>query len=157
MTHMHIGLSVTGPDKGIGQAGALIRPMTCTPAVTAGDVLAVDLTAVDSTSGQFMYTTMRNTTTGDNAYGWAGVALETAAAGAIARFGFIGDFDAKSDTQHVAGEPMSLDVASNNLMDAPSATAKVIAFALEAFSGSNVKRCRFDGINGFGVGLATAT
>lgn len=151
--HFHIGLSVVGPDKGIAQGGALIRPMVCTPAVTKGDVLTVDMATVEAVSGQFAYTTMRNNAAGDNAYGWSGVALESAAAGAIARFGFIGDFDALSDTAHAVGERMSLDAASNNLMDAPASTCKVLAFALEAFSGSNVKRCRFDGIHGFGIGM----
>lgn len=148
-----IGLSLTGPDCGIAWGQAEVAPMIATTAVTAGDIMMVDTTVIGSSSIQYAWTTMVSVAAANIYWGIFGVALENIAAGAVGKFGFIGEFPCKHSTSGAtAGVPLTVDDAPGNTLDIlgnVAAGTKVIGYALETATSGQVKMVRF---NGYGFG-----
>lgn len=121
--------------------------MTSDNAVTKGDVVALDLAVVDSTTDVF--DTVDQPATADLAYGIFAVALEDVAASAVGRFRFKGIVEAL-----ITGTPaVGAAVSPGNASDALGATAaneKVVGYMLETGVDATTKRVIFDGIAGFG-------
>ena len=158
-----------GPSPGLNVCSEdAIMTLEASTTCLAGDCLAVDMTAVDSS---LRYYKVRDPVTADflsattaaNAQSWMCIALETqGTAGGNVRVRLVGEVDALiEDTSLSIGAKLSPKNASNVLDTHATAAGtgnRAVGILLEATtSTSQIKKVYFDGIHGVGFMITNAS
>lgn len=131
-------------------------------AITRGDVVAVAMATVDSTSFQWTTTaapaSLATSATDVSTYPFFCVALENVASGAKGRFRLRGDVDALCGDTTAAGGQVTVNSSKQLIAPAPTSTNTIrcVAVLKQAGVSGALKKCFFDGINGTSHAISVA-